>query len=536
MSHLAPGCDFCNKFQCEHCTFQDFTTGWTGQIQDLYTWCEDAALPSPAPTEPQLLQPPALTKGKPANLFTPLEPYPTRDTLGRLEGLLSSPKSEHVTPQSLNWHRSAQRDSLVSPTIKRRIDLGLSSSSPDQVDIIDLSTRPLSLGTSSSEAVTECASPSLDPTTTIDHVLLAFDKWKLECNSKTNTSGSPKSASSPPKGEPNRSSSPQQSRKRTSDQALSSKQSGTKRPRVSSDRKPTATKEDKSLLACPFWKKNPIKHRDCFKGVKRIRDVKQHLRRSHQQPVFCPRCGMEFDGEDAVPRLTEHSRAVEQCEVSRSFVPPDGITQTQQNGLNRYSDRNADEKEQWYVIWDYIFPDGRTPRPSSPYVNQDLSEDMSSFREFSHSEGWNTLDADSDLRHVTLYLDEDMLRACLNRIYENWLAKRNATSQTSGEESPLALSDTSTPDERTPANDPTATDQIQGNNFMTLGGFVADPQLNDYWLTYQIDDQFFPSNDFAAKTSLNPVQTLPSVPLPNPAHELEHEKQQATVDPILISR
>ncbi|KAJ0120695.1 hypothetical protein J7T55_015427 [Diaporthe amygdali] len=351
--------------------FCDFTTGWTGQIQDLYTWSEDAALPSPAPTEPQLLQPPALTKGKPANLFTPLEPYPTRDTLGSLDGLLSSPKSEHVTPQSLNWHRSAQRDSLVSPTIKRRIDLGLSSSSPDQVDIIDLSTSPLSL--------------------------------------------------------------------------------------------------------------------------------------------------------------------VEQCEVSRSFVPPDGITQTQQNGLNRYSDRNADEKEQWYVIWDYIFPDGRTPRPSSPYVNQDLSEDMSSFREFSHSEGWNTLDADSDLRHVTLYLDEDMLRACFNRIYENWLAKRNANSQTSGEESPLALSDTSTPDERTPANDPTAIDQIQGNNFMTLGGFVADPQLNDYWLTYQIDDQFFPSNDFAAKTSLNLVQTLPSVPLP-PAHELEHEKQQATVDPILISR
>jgi hypothetical protein len=45
------------------------------------------------------------------------------------------------------------------------------------------------------------------------------------------------------------------------------------------------------LLACPFWKLDPGKHRECFRmKLDRISRVKQHLNRKHAPDFYCEFC------------------------------------------------------------------------------------------------------------------------------------------------------------------------------------------------------------------------------------------------------
>lgn len=53
------------------------------------------------------------------------------------------------------------------------------------------------------------------------------------------------------------------------------------------------------FLACPFAKKNPVKYRGCYGYVlRRIKDVKQHIQRWHQLPIYCGRCQEVFKSEE----------------------------------------------------------------------------------------------------------------------------------------------------------------------------------------------------------------------------------------------
>ncbi|KAK7413766.1 hypothetical protein QQX98_007333 [Neonectria punicea] len=142
------------------------------------------------------------------------------------------------------------------------------------------------------------------------------------------------------------------------------------------------TEEHHQSLACPFYKHDPIRHRRCHTYVmKRISYVKQHLQRNHQQPIHCMVCMAVFDDED---RLFEHSRA-QSCQMRPRDQRPDGMTPKQQKQLAVRANQKKNEAEQWYEIYTMLFPGA--DRPSSPYVSRDLSEDMSSFREFVEGQG-----------------------------------------------------------------------------------------------------------------------------------------------------
>ncbi|KAI1339907.1 hypothetical protein F5Y15DRAFT_58633 [Xylariaceae sp. FL0016] len=53
------------------------------------------------------------------------------------------------------------------------------------------------------------------------------------------------------------------------------------------------------FLACPFAKKDPVRHRKCYSyTLNRIGDVKQHISRRHRIPLYCPRCMETFDDDD----------------------------------------------------------------------------------------------------------------------------------------------------------------------------------------------------------------------------------------------
>ncbi|KAK4441907.1 hypothetical protein QBC34DRAFT_457447, partial [Podospora aff. communis PSN243] len=126
-------------------------------------------------------------------------------------------------------------------------------------------------------------------------------------------------------------------------------------------------------FACPFWKNDPahFKGCSCFR-LKRIRDVEQHLKRKHSDHSHCERCGH-------VSRTTQSS--ADHCRSSGCSSRPfrrRWISESRKRMLVRRS-RGSPEK-QWYAIWDIIFP--RETPPSSPYVEEVSSEELSSFRGF----------------------------------------------------------------------------------------------------------------------------------------------------------
>lgn len=134
-------------------------------------------------------------------------------------------------------------------------------------------------------------------------------------------------------------------------------------------------------FACPFSKKSPSKHRRCYRyDLKRIRDVKQHLRRCHRKGVYCPVCSHTFDSEDA---RDAHVRQ-RNCLEKPGFVV-EGLGEVQAQSLSGKCSTKVDVEEQWFRVFDICFPGH--PRPKSPYVDRNLSEELQSFRDYASTEG-----------------------------------------------------------------------------------------------------------------------------------------------------
>ena len=135
-------------------------------------------------------------------------------------------------------------------------------------------------------------------------------------------------------------------------------------------------------FACPFSKKDPLRHAPCYRYVlTRIRDVKQHLVRRHGRPIYCPRCGDIFSSEDL---RDEHCRQ-SICAI-QSVLKIDGISESQRRLLGKKTSPNMSPEEQWFSIFDILFP-GHQPRPVSAYADHSLSEELAGFRDYMTSQG-----------------------------------------------------------------------------------------------------------------------------------------------------
>lgn len=178
-----------------------------------------------------------------------------------------------------------------------------------------------------------------------------------------------------------------------------------------------ASSPESQGFAYPFWKKNPLRHRKCFKleGYKRIRDVKQHLRRKHLMPVHCKRCGMQFKIEDD---LNKHLQAVAPCQRG-DFKEPEGITGRQKDLLAKHTARNGGVIAQWANIWDIVFPNIEEKKPDSPYVYTDQSEDLSSFIEFIQYQGRPVPETTSE----TMFIVDPVIEV-INQIHGLWRSQR----------------------------------------------------------------------------------------------------------------
>ncbi|CAF3655016.1 unnamed protein product [Fusarium graminearum] len=116
--------------------------------------------------------------------------------------------------------------------------------------------------------------------------------------------------------------------------------------------------------ACPFEALYPKQYQQCLLQhcLRSTDDVKNHLKRYHIKPLYCPTCSEVF--ETLIQR--DHHIIKRSCELQDLRVPKK-LNAHQQEMLTRIMKMNISHEERWNSIFTTIFPN-REP-PSSPYLD-----------------------------------------------------------------------------------------------------------------------------------------------------------------------
>ncbi|KAK2729454.1 hypothetical protein CKAH01_10137 [Colletotrichum kahawae] len=218
---------------------------------------------------------------------------------------------------------------------------------------------------------------------------------------------------------------------------------------VGGSRKPAQPDNDNLTLACPFFKKDSRTHGSCCgKKLTRIRDVKQHLKRRHYMPIYCPICNLTFTEEMA---RDNHTNEIS-CQRGR-HPRPEGINLRQQNELGKRASRQHSEDKQWFAIFAIIFPGD--PLPSSAYIDPSLLDNANAYQEFVTTEGPGILyqflqsrnalnrNVPSGLEQGLETFQRQMLADGLVAVSEEWSRRTARTALSSGSESAEVVNDES---------------------------------------------------------------------------------------------
>ncbi|CAN9428209.1 unnamed protein product [Alternaria alternata] len=142
----------------------------------------------------------------------------------------------------------------------------------------------------------------------------------------------------------------------------------------------TATTTDDSetgaKFACPFYKHEPDRYRNrrtCpGPGWPSVHRMKEHLYRSHSQPIFCPICYETFTSDKA---QSTHVR-LRQCENS----PPreiEGIDRETIRTLKKRTPAYMLEEDKWRDVYQVLFPDVADAEIPSPFYDCDSPTETS---------------------------------------------------------------------------------------------------------------------------------------------------------------
>lgn len=179
--------------------------------------------------------------------------------------------------------------------------------------------------------------------------------------------------------------------------------------------------DQRRSFACPYRKLDPHRHRDCLKyTLHRIKDVKQHIDRRHRKPdVYCARCYATFRSQTERDEHTRDSR----CEIlPRTQV--EGVTDEQRENLNKSSCRNLPLEEQWFRMWEVLFPG--EDRPRSAFSGNYVEEVVPLLRHYwvgkssaiidSATQGYETAHVDRGLLHRLMDTVFDRLEVEVGRL------------------------------------------------------------------------------------------------------------------------
>lgn len=195
------------------------------------------------------------------------------------------------------------------------------------------------------------------------------------------------------------------------------------------------------ILACPFYKWDPARYKNCRRILlTKISYVKQHILRAHRMPPHCQSCNESFQTDD---HMRQHIRSMT-CE-RRPYIPPDGVTEDQIFQLRSRVNQKNSLEDQWYEVFDIIFP-GST-RPTSVFLDPELSQDLDEFVNFLTTHGPKIiLDkislpdsrlGDGPSSHSTPILTSGLSKA-LQEVYDRWYRSRAADEGTLSLPKPLA--------------------------------------------------------------------------------------------------
>lgn len=111
-------------------------------------------------------------------------------------------------------------------------------------------------------------------------------------------------------------------------------------------------------FACPYYRRNPGAHHNCLKRVhlRQINDIKQHILRDHRRPPFCPVCRTTFDSH----ALCNAHIAERGCTL-KAADEVEGVSYYQMKALTKRSGPGLSAEQQWFVIWDIVFPNEQCP-------------------------------------------------------------------------------------------------------------------------------------------------------------------------------
>ena len=135
-------------------------------------------------------------------------------------------------------------------------------------------------------------------------------------------------------------------------------------------------------FACPYFARDPRLHQDCLKRVylQNIEDVKKHLWAAHRLPHFCPKCQQRFDTASACDQHIRQRR----CAVQQS-LDIHGISEDQVKMLAKRFDRGMSAVEQWFSVWDIVFPG--TTRPKDAYLSGEIETLVCILRDYWERKG-----------------------------------------------------------------------------------------------------------------------------------------------------
>ncbi|KAF7556597.1 hypothetical protein G7Z17_g1345 [Cylindrodendrum hubeiense] len=134
------------------------------------------------------------------------------------------------------------------------------------------------------------------------------------------------------------------------------------------DRKPGRSYADKQL-ACPFYIRDPNTHRKC-RSIKfrTTTDIRRHLlsASAHRQPRHCPICKCVFEDRDDAVLCTQLNQHIRQSLCTEETIVVPGVTEEQRQRLDYGENFQGSLRENWFHLWDILFPDD--PRPISPFL------------------------------------------------------------------------------------------------------------------------------------------------------------------------
>ncbi|EPE28155.1 hypothetical protein GLAREA_04946 [Glarea lozoyensis ATCC 20868] len=198
--------------------------------------------------------------------------------------------------------------------------------------------------------------------------------------------------------------------------------------------------QDQKTFACPYWKKDATTHSACSGfELKRIRDVKLHLCRKHTPKFYCQRCqSITSPNEESLQSHVFGGNCAPRKRILGSWV-----SHEQRNELHKKSKSNTSVEDQWYRIWEVLFPGLK--RPSSVYVDSDLAIRVRHFHQYCARQAPITITEvmESDPAWLNCDITEEQRRDIMrrsiaegiNNLFRDWLSDSSSSSRSPERES-----------------------------------------------------------------------------------------------------